>query len=103
MRAYLEARDGRVCGRCSDPIPSSETASIGHVLALALGGTDALANLRLEHLVCNMRAGADGGVFSISSELRRRVLLRRTVPEIGRSRTIIRYTGPSREMASDAE
>jgi hypothetical protein len=60
MRAYLEARDGRGCGRCGDPIDASETASLGHVTALAHGGTDDASNLRLEHLACNRDAGADG-------------------------------------------
>jgi hypothetical protein len=60
MRAYLEARDGRGCGRCGDPIEPGETPSIGHVIALAHGGSDVAANLRLEHLACNRDAGADG-------------------------------------------
>lgn len=60
MRAYLEARDGRGCGRCGDPIEPGETASIGHIVALAHGGTDDPRNLRLEHLVCNVDAKADG-------------------------------------------
>jgi hypothetical protein len=59
MRRYLEARDGRTCGRCGDPIDRTETASLGHVTARAHGGSDSSANLRLEHLVCNQRAGAD--------------------------------------------
>jgi 5-methylcytosine-specific restriction endonuclease McrA len=59
MRAYLEARDGRACGRCGDPIDRGETASIGHVVAVILGGSDAPDNLRLEHLRCNQSAGAD--------------------------------------------
>jgi len=59
MRAYLEARDGRGCGRCGDPIDPSETASLGHVTARAHGGSDDAANLRLEHLSCNQQAGAE--------------------------------------------
>jgi hypothetical protein len=59
MRAYLQARDGRGCKRCGDPIDRGETASIGHVIARAYGGSDAAHNLRLEHLTCNLRAGAD--------------------------------------------
>jgi hypothetical protein len=59
MRRYLEARDGRSCARCGDPIDRAETASIGHVIARAHGGSDGPENLRLEHLVCNQRAGAD--------------------------------------------
>jgi hypothetical protein len=57
MRRYLEARDGRVCVRCGDAIDRGETPSIGHVIARALGGSDAPSNLRLEHLDCNRRAG----------------------------------------------
>jgi hypothetical protein len=59
MRRYLEARDGRGCARCGDPIDRRETASIGHVIARALGGSDAAHNLRLEHLACNQAAGVD--------------------------------------------
>jgi 5-methylcytosine-specific restriction endonuclease McrA len=59
MRRYLEARDGRRCVRCGDEIDRRETASIGHVIARALGGSDAPANLRLEHLRCNQSAGVD--------------------------------------------
>lgn len=61
MRRYLEARDGRGCGRCGDPIDRRETASIGHIVARARGGSDGPGNLRLEHLSCNQRAGADDG------------------------------------------
>ena len=59
MRAYLVARDGRACGRCGDPI-ELETPSLGHIVALAHGGTDDAVNLRLEHVRCNREAGADG-------------------------------------------
>ena len=59
MRRYLEARDGRGCARCGDAIDRRETASIGHVIARSLGGSDAPDNLRLEHLSCNQSAGAD--------------------------------------------
>jgi hypothetical protein len=59
MRRYLEARDGRSCARCGDEIERAEVASIGHVIARAHGGSDAPGNLRLEHLTCNLRAGAD--------------------------------------------
>lgn len=56
MRAYLIARDGLACRRCGDLI-EGEVPSIGHIRALALGGSDAPDNLGLEHLACNMRAG----------------------------------------------
>ena len=59
MRAYLLARDGRGCGRCGDPIDESETPSLGHITARVHGGSDAAANLRLEHLDCNRNAGAE--------------------------------------------
>jgi len=59
MRAYLEARDGRSCARCGDPFEAGETASLGHVIAVAHGGSDDASNLRLEHLACNREAGAD--------------------------------------------
>ena len=57
MRAYLVLRDGRGCGRCGDPIDAREVPSLGHIVAVADGGTDHASNLRLEHLVCNQSAG----------------------------------------------
>jgi 5-methylcytosine-specific restriction endonuclease McrA len=59
VRRYLIARDGRACARCGDPI-ERETPSIGHIIAVSLGGSDTPENLRLEHLACNQRAGAEG-------------------------------------------
>jgi 5-methylcytosine-specific restriction endonuclease McrA len=63
-RAFLLIRDGRECGRCHEPIALTETPSIGHVLARANGGADSLDNLRLEHLRCNVNAGAEGRFFN---------------------------------------
>ena len=66
VRAYLLARDGRTCGRCTDEISVHETPSIGHIKARVHGGTDAPSNLRLEHITCNQRAGAsDRAGFSL--------------------------------------
>jgi 5-methylcytosine-specific restriction endonuclease McrA len=59
MRAYLLERDGRTCMRCGDPIDPRETPSLGHIRARARGGSDEPGNLRLEHLVCNQRAGVN--------------------------------------------
>jgi hypothetical protein len=56
-RRYLIARDGLACNRCGEPI-SGEVPSIGHRLAVALGGSDHASNLALEHLACNKLGGA---------------------------------------------
>ncbi len=59
----LLERDGPLCGRCAAPtigtngrLPSGPT--IGHVVPVSKGGTDDLRNLRIEHLRCNVVAGA---------------------------------------------
>jgi len=61
-RQLLLARDGPGCRADVCISPGGRDAlpawSIGHVYPLSLGGSDALANLRLEHLVCNVHAGA---------------------------------------------
>ena len=65
-RALLLARDGPGChatrcihpdGRRADPFPAAW--SVGHIRPVAHGGSDALPNLRLEHLACNQAAGAN--------------------------------------------
>ena len=99
MRAYLLARDGRGCARCGDPIDARETPSIGHVLALAHGGTDEPRNLRLEHLACNVDAGADGdrarvveAGFSIEAGPSDRPLrLVKRCPNPANNRTTVRF------------
>ncbi|MGW3595006.1 HNH endonuclease [Streptomyces sp. NPDC005167] len=64
-RAYLAKRDGLVCHLCRRKLglatqhPSPGYASIDHVLPLSCGGTNDLANLRLAHLVCNLRKRAN--------------------------------------------
>lgn len=56
-------RDGRVCGRCSRPIPPGLPGThplgltLGHVVPRSLGGPDTLANTRPEHRGCNLAAG----------------------------------------------
>ncbi|HEV8282335.1 MAG TPA: hypothetical protein VGQ02_10770 [Candidatus Limnocylindrales bacterium] len=57
-------RDGPYCGRCQryvdTELPGTDPRgpSIGHRYPVALGGTDHMTNLRLEHLRCNQSAGA---------------------------------------------
>jgi 5-methylcytosine-specific restriction endonuclease McrA len=64
-RTYLAKRDGPKCHLCRHKIdlllsyPDPHYASIDHVIPLARGGTNDLANLRLAHLVCNLSKGAD--------------------------------------------
>jgi 5-methylcytosine-specific restriction endonuclease McrA len=63
-RAYLANRDGLKCHLCKRGLglttkhPEPGYASIDHVLPLSEGGTNDLANLRLAHLVCNLRKRA---------------------------------------------
>jgi 5-methylcytosine-specific restriction endonuclease McrA len=67
--AYLRTRDGNRCGRCAeyvDPRLSGthpDGGTIGHRVALAVGGLNTLENLRLEHRRCNLGAGVDGGAL----------------------------------------
>lgn len=45
------------CWRCGGPFTVEDPVTAGHVIPLAEGGTDDLANLRAEHESCNKRAG----------------------------------------------
>lgn len=62
-RALWE-RDGGRCGRCGHAIRLDVSAmmpdglTIGHVVPVQAGGTDAPGNLRPEHRRCNLEAGA---------------------------------------------
>jgi hypothetical protein len=64
-RLSLLVRDGPGCRaqQCVHPhgryaLDPGTPWSIGHIRPVSLGGGDGLANLRLEHLACNVRAGA---------------------------------------------
>ncbi|MER6098344.1 HNH endonuclease signature motif containing protein [Streptomyces sp. NPDC001728] len=63
-RSYLADRDGLKCHLCARKLslvtkrPNPGYASIDHVIPLSVGGTNDLANLRLAHLVCNLRKRA---------------------------------------------
>ena len=52
------------CALCGEHVDSAlrdrhpMMASFDHILPIALGGTDAAANLQLAHLKCNVRRGA---------------------------------------------
>jgi 5-methylcytosine-specific restriction endonuclease McrA len=56
-------RDGWRCGICGTAVnqalryPHPMSASLDHVVPLALGGKHARANTRLAHLSCNLRKG----------------------------------------------
>jgi hypothetical protein len=60
-RMELAQRDGLVCHLCGEKLslatkhPEPMYASIDHVLPLARGGRNELPNLKLAHLVCNLR------------------------------------------------
>ena len=56
----LGHRDSWTCGICGDPVdrdlraPDLECKSIDHIVSVAKGGPDTLANVRLAHLGCNL-------------------------------------------------
>jgi hypothetical protein len=60
----IYARDGWLCGFCGDPVdrgvewPHPRSASLDHVVPLALGGEHSPSNVRLAHLSCNVSHGA---------------------------------------------
>jgi 5-methylcytosine-specific restriction endonuclease McrA len=62
-RERIAARDGWVCQLCGDPInpvlrrPHPQALHVDHVTPHADGGTDADANLRATHALCNLRRG----------------------------------------------
>lgn len=49
-------RDGNCCFFCPEPFTDENPATIEHLLALASGGNNVLANLALAHEECNLRA-----------------------------------------------
>lgn len=59
-RAYIAERDGWRCGLCGGRVsrarkhPDPLCASIDHIVPVAAGGTNDLANLQLAHLRCNL-------------------------------------------------
>ncbi len=65
VRTELLERDGAACYLCTAGLslatryPDPLFASVDHVIPLARGGTNDRANLRLTHLVCNLRKRAD--------------------------------------------
>lgn len=59
-RAYIAERDGWRCGICGGRVsmtrkhPDPLCASIDHIVPVAAGGNNDLANLQLAHLRCNL-------------------------------------------------
>lgn len=57
-------RDGWRCGICARPVdrllafPNPLSGLIDHTVPVALGGSNAEANLQIAHLICNWRKGA---------------------------------------------
>ena len=64
LRAKLGDRDNWICGICKAPVspdllhPDPLFASVDHIIPVALGGTSDEENLRIVHLVCNLKKGA---------------------------------------------
>lgn len=67
LRAAICKRDKWRCGICGDRVnpslehPHPRAASLDHVIPVSEGGTNEPANLRLVHLVCNLRRRNLGG------------------------------------------
>lgn len=65
-RNRIATRDGwrcQLCGKKVSPTrayPHPHSASLDHILPLALGGTHEDSNLQLAHLYCNVTKGAGG-------------------------------------------
>lgn len=63
---YVLARDGQRCGICGEIIPRGveypdrRSASLDHIIPLALGGTHELSNVQAAHFGCNSRKAARG-------------------------------------------
>lgn len=76
----LFALYGDTCRRCLATIDRSLSGlhplgpTIGHVIALADGGTDHLENLRPEHRSCNLRAGRRAGPIAGEPEPAARIV-----------------------------
>lgn len=66
-RDYIATRDKYRCGICGGRVvmtkkhPDPMAPSIDHILPLALGGSNDLANLQLSHLRCNVVKRHKGG------------------------------------------
>lgn len=63
LRAFICNRDKWTCGICGEPVdpalrhPDPRCVSLDHVVPVSHGGTNDLWNLRLTHLVCNLKRG----------------------------------------------
>lgn len=63
-RREIFERDGWICGLCSERVdpavqhPDPASASLDHVIPIALGGEHSRGNAQLAHLSCNVRKGA---------------------------------------------
>jgi len=65
-RRFLDTlleRDQGICQICQQQIPEDpanqwEMATADHIVPISRGGEDSLANLRLTHMICNVRRGA---------------------------------------------
>ena len=67
VRVQIAERDKWRCGICRKPVdqrlrhPSPFAGSLDHVVPVSQGGTSDPGNLRLTHLVCNLRRSDGGG------------------------------------------
>jgi 5-methylcytosine-specific restriction endonuclease McrA len=67
LRAEVCKRDKWTCGICGERVnpslehPHPRAASLDHVIPVSQGGGNEPANLRLTHLVCNLRRRNLGG------------------------------------------
>jgi len=67
IRSQIADRDKWRCGICGGSVhkarrhPDPMCGSLDHIVPVSQGGTSEPANLRLTHLVCNVRRGNRGG------------------------------------------
>ena|SRR6185369_14798444 len=55
----LSKVDNPVCGICLEPILHIETATVDHIIPLAVGGSNYRSNVQLAHPKCNRKKGND--------------------------------------------
>lgn len=72
LRATICKRDGWRCGICHERVnpsldyPNPRCASLDHIIPVSRGGLSEPVNLRLVHLVCNLRRRNLGGVEQLA-------------------------------------
>jgi HNH endonuclease len=58
IKAQILARDGDACFYCAKPTTAGQNRTVEHILSIAHGGNNHLANLVFAHEECNAAAGS---------------------------------------------